>query len=228
MVAKKQYPCPSPTCNKVMKSTSGWTLHVKKCCPELRWRKTIVKMEIEFEIPDVTKEGLGPVDLFRQAFWEQDVRGIGSCKLTQATLLDVTTATRDATQREKNRIARAEALRDRGTATREFKRIVQEIIGKPNNQGVHTETRWPEQITVTYHNPGLNKWEKRSIWDVAFVLHLKTERLEVKLARKLRRGGQQTPWGGSPGDYTGGKAKTFRLADPNSFEDIRNYTGLRP
>jgi hypothetical protein len=224
MVAKKDYPCPNPDCSKVMKSTSGWTLHVKKCCPELRWRQTIIKMEVEFVIPDVVKEGVGPVDLFKQAFWAQDLRGIGSCKLTHATLLDRTTATRDATPQEKNRIKRAEALRDRGTATREFKRIVQEIIGKPKkNQSVHTETDWPETIKVTYHSAGIQRWERQRVWDVAFTLNLKTERVEVHLDQKLKPNTNR--WSGVT---LGGQSKTFRLADPKSFEDIRKYTGLRP
>lgn len=223
MVAKKEYPCPSPDCNKIMKSTSGWTLHVKKCCPELRWRQTTVKMEIEFVIPNLVKEGMGPVDLFRQAFWEQDVKGIGSCKLSHAILLDRTTQTRDATAQEKRRLERSEALRDKTSAVREFKKIVQEIVGKPHaRQGVHTETDWPDRLTVTYYKRGLQRWEKRNQWDVAFILHLKKERLEVKLERKSQSGQR---WSN---DYTGGQAKTFRLADPNSFEDIRKFTGLRP
>jgi len=227
MVAKKEIACPNPKCSRIMKSTSGWTLHVKTCCPELRWRKTVVKMEVEFEIPQVMEDSLGPIDLHSHAFWPQDVRGVGSCKLVHAILLDVTTATRDATPQEKNRIKRAEALRDKGSATREFQRIVKEIVGVcPQGLVAHTTTNWPNSIAVTFQPPGLKQYEKRHIWKYAFTLDLKKTNILVALESK-KKSAVVTPWVG-PNDVTCKGKKTFRLADPKCFEDIRNYTGLRP
>ena len=220
-MAKKTIPCPNPECDKVLKSSSGWTLHVKKCCPELRWRKTIVKMEVEFEIPDVVEEGISPVALFRKAFWTAEVRGIGTCALKHATLLDRTTATRSATQQEKKRMGRAEALRDRNSAANEFKKIVKEIVGEaPKALKTSTQTEWPETIMVTFHKPGINRWEIRNTWEYAFTLHLKKTTLEVQLERRALTG----KWG----VFTTTKSKTFQLADPKSFEGIRKFTGLQP
>jgi len=220
MVAKKGHTCPG--CGKVLKSSSGWTLHVKKCCPELRWRKTTVKMQVEFEIPDVIHSD-DPNILFRLAFYEHDVKGIGSCHLKTAALLDKTIDVRKPTSQEKTRMDRAIAAKDKNSTVREIKKIVEGIIGKPTKkQSIHTETSWPETVRITYTTAS-TKWDKGYLWDVAFTFNLKNGQVEVK--QKTERAPGHSQWSR---EVIGGYRKVFRLADPDCIEEIREYTGLRP
>jgi hypothetical protein len=209
-----------PKCNKKMKSKSGWTLHVKKCCPDQRWRKTTVKMEIEFEIPKPIGEAVPAVHMFQTAFHTAEIKGIGTCRLNSAMVLDRNISTRKPTLIENHRMSYTAGMRDKNTAIREFKRLLKLIVGGPQEFETYTEANYPKSITISYHghDPGLSAYYKsrywrKQYWKLKFELDIQKSVISISTEKSKHK--RST-------------TKKFQLADPDCFDEIREFTGMAP
>ena len=221
----RSYTCPG--CQRVLKSTSGWTLHVKTCCPDLRYRKTRVKMEIEFDIPvpldDMNNHGISvtasPLAFFNLAFWPKEIRKVGQCEMVSANLLEEPTIeNRAPTYQEQARLKRSEMQRDANSANRECRRVAKVLIGEPKDLAVRGEGGYPETVTLIYAPKGLRAWQHRDQAKMTLTFRLKDETVEVGTGPVNKHS-----W---PRIHK--TVKTFRLADPECIEQIQKFTGFKP
>jgi len=237
-MAVKIFTCPK--CQLSMKSKSGWTLHVKTCCPEQRWRKTTVKMEIEFDIPvalDANEPYFGtrrsrsrvaptaPMDVFNMAFWAREVKQIGNCQITSAQILDKNIYLREPTAMEKRLMQRASADQNKTQTVAECKRVLREIIGNDHGLSIHTSTEdWPNYVAIMLGNTaGMRKWQVADNAKFTFRFNIPAGVVEIGAGKRNRQFKQ-----GRGYVTTFPKETNVRLADPTSFNQIRTFTGLQP
>lgn len=229
----KTFTCPK--CLKPMKSKSGWTLHVKTCCPEQRWRKTTVKMTIEFDIPvalDNNEPYFGTRDawprsvpttslsIFNMAFGTREVRHIGQSKITSAQLIDQTIHLRTPTQMEINAQKRAQANQNKVQAMSECSRILMGIIGTNHGMGIYQSTKnWPAYVTIRLGDPNLKRW--RIAQDAKFTFKFDIQAGIVYVGKGPTK--QDNYY-----NYVHTQTTSVRLADPALFNKIRSFTGLQP
>jgi hypothetical protein len=223
-----KYRCPK--CNRPIKSTSGWTLHVKQCCPELRYRKTIVNMNVTLEIPmaldgtDNDYNMKGDLDLFQSICYMREISGIGFCNLVGATVAQKNIDVRQPTFDELRTLKQAEEIKDRNNIKSEFTKVLHEIIGETKgvyNESVTLSTIGKGEInniTVRLYKGEIRKWEISTKCSFEFVYTPNSGNLAVL----KRRPGVNTI------QSDGTSTITVQLANPNSFDKVRKFTGLRP
>ena len=221
-VRRITYKC--PRCGKMMKSSSGWTLHVKKCCPEQRFRKTRISMAIEFDIP-IPLDGTNnhkrpiptsPLEFFKMAFFPREVRistyggrKIGRPEIVSASLIgEPKISTRPPTISEQWAMKRVEMNRDKKSAIAECKRVAHILLGDQKDKGMITTSDYPKWINFAYHKGGDARWQ--SILTITFLLNKESVRVSYG---KLR-----LSWPKTLNVY-----EEFKLADPECMDKIQEF-----
>jgi hypothetical protein len=230
---KKALSCPK--CGLALKSTSGWTLHVKTCCPEERYKRTTVKMMIEFEVP-VALDGthvvskrqrwilkdakdFGAVKLFQLAFRNNDIPEVGVCELKVAGLLDKQISKRPPTYQECNRAVRAKKDGEKVAVVAEFKRVICEIIGDANLKISTDASEYPTAIFHLYTDSVANpipRWEILNNTLYSFTFMVGKTRVSIG----------KGPWLLDAYPRVHRFNRNFNLADPKSFDAIKKWMKL--
>ena len=209
----RTYNCPKPDCDRRMKSKSGLTLHIKKCCPEYRYMRTTVEMKILLHIDEVADIAANGIALFRKYF-----ATYGGATIKDGEVIVSKISTREPTKLELSREQRNLASRDKTAALGEFKTLIKNLIGtdKYKELGLKGSTyRWPRELKL---------WGRKSLsaggvlgWYGA--TEFRFDRAKERLAIKYDES-QYTPKGRKFGRR---KNKTFQLADPESTKRIGEF-----
>jgi hypothetical protein len=159
-----------PKCEKELKSKSGYTLHIKKCCPEMRFLETRVKMVIEFVAPR-NVERLPALGMFRDSFGPYDRKDGGCSQIKSARVISATVTPREANSKEIEKLEKAMKAKDRNESARELKKIVDLAINKDLDASlkwrISANTKgWPNTITIDAYPPqrkgDWSNWSRRT------------------------------------------------------------------
>lgn len=115
---------PCPKCGFTAKSRSGRTLHMKKCCPDLLFKKTVVNMSITFSATADISD-MKPVALFRKCWgaWQKGFK----TQLQDVTINDVKVLDRKASVEEKMKMRHQKEKRALYKKARKIKDIWLEV-----------------------------------------------------------------------------------------------------
>lgn len=209
-----------PACGKKLKSSSGYTLHIKKCCPEMQYVETKVKLTLTFTVPRDVSKISDPMGLFRDSFGAYDKKDGGYARLDQAWVVGEPVVTpRKPNKAELSKIAKAEKNKSKTATVAELKKIVNAAIEakwklKANTawvnyvrKGKQMSGHWPDFIKITASAPP-PQGRRYSSCSIYFVFDIKKETVIIST--------HETSYINH--DHA---VKEVRLADPKLFEIIR-------
>jgi hypothetical protein len=183
-------------------------------------------MTIEFDVPTPIDAANGPVSVFNRAFGAYDLGDAGRSLLTDATINAYSMSTRPPTAMELQKIKKSEDMADRTQGVAEYRKVIIEMIGKHTEFGMQTDAhRWPEEVTFyLLAAPTRSKYGRINKSHCIFKFTKGGTLLLTKPAMPSASPNNLfLSWG-----KLAETVETVRLADPDCFEKVRNFTGLRP
>ncbi len=207
MAKKKVEPCP---CGFQPASSSGRTLHMKKCCPDQMHLQTRVRMTVEFTVGgDVSQ--LGAIKMFK-ACWGAWKNTGGYANLKFADVHNAEVGPRGLSPIEKKKKLQAATNKERRLASAEIRAVIDESVGKRL-----MEEKWKNIKTIAVSWPDELRWDfepyirQSRALDAGVRLRFHTSTTCLYISRSL-----------SPHRYHRfGPDIKINLADPECFEQIR-------